>query len=578
MVQITDDQWTIACHTGHNASIVVAKGRKILEVIEFERFVSYKNAGYMHLSLPAKNVDTWRWEKPYIDEDRFLVQSKLIKDYISRKYTESFDYGLIQGIFLDENNKIAIHNFECISRFKSLFNVREWAPLCSHHKSHAANAFYQSPYDKALCISADGIGNDGSFNLYLNEREKETVFLTSVKRRFLGILYAFFAYYCDDITTHTDSKASEDLEYAGKIMGLSSYGKVREEWLPHFIKFYKSHDIHQTPFNTVINTFDEFQIYNENQQRRLFSDLSDKIGVEFNIINKLTGQLQHDVVATSQRAFEEVFIETIMPHLNNYSDLPVCFSGGCALNIILNTRLVEELGREVFVGPSPNDSGQALGMMLDYLKPKEPFDATYSGVPILDIDSLSFYLHSDKIHNINLLNITDLATKIAAGKIFGIVRGRSENGPRALGNRSILCNPAIPEMKDILNYKVKKREPYRPFAPVVRLEDVNKYFHWEKESRWMSFCPRVREEYASKLPSITHVDGTARVQTVTKEQNEFLYNLLTEIEKITGMGVLLNTSFNIAGKPLVSTARDALWMLDNTGLDGLVIEDIQIEK
>jgi len=133
-------------------------------------------------------------------------------------------------------------------------------------------------------------------------------------------------------------------------------------------------------------------------------------------------------------------------------------------------------------------------------------------------------------------------------------------------------------MKDILNMKVKNREYYRPFAPVVRLEDVNKYFEFDQESRWMSFCPKVREEYRNILKAVTHVDGTARVQTVTREQNEFLYELLTIMEQKTKVGVLLNTSFNIGGKPILNSYRDATWMLENTQMDGLVLDDYYIIK
>jgi carbamoyltransferase len=133
-------------------------------------------------------------------------------------------------------------------------------------------------------------------------------------------------------------------------------------------------------------------------------------------------------------------------------------------------------------------------------------------------------------------------------------------------------------MKDILNAKVKHREWYRPFAPVVRLEDVSSYFEWEGESRWMTFCPKVKPEWREKLAAVTHVDNTARVQTVTREQNEWLYDLLTEFKSITGVGVLLNTSFNVDGKPILSTIKDAFKILQETQMDGLVLENVYIKK
>ena len=133
-------------------------------------------------------------------------------------------------------------------------------------------------------------------------------------------------------------------------------------------------------------------------------------------------------------------------------------------------------------------------------------------------------------------------------------------------------------MKDILNAKVKHREWYRPFAPVVRLEDVSKYFDWEGDSRWMSFCPTVKEEWREKLGAITHIDNTARVQTVTREENEWLYDLLTEFEKVTGVGILLNTSFNVNRMPILTTCKEAVQVFEATEMDGLVIENEYIKK
>jgi len=176
------------------------------------------------------------------------------------------------------------------------------------------------------------------------------------------------------------------------------------------------------------------------------------------------------------------------------------------------------------------------------------------------------------------LTIKTLSKDLNEGLIVGVVRDTSEHGPRALGNRSILCNPTYPNMKDILNEKVKNREWYRPFAPVCRLEDVSKYFDFDGESRWMSFCPTVKEEYRDKLVSITHVDGTARVQTVTKEQNPWLYELLTEFEKESGVGVLLNTSFNVNGKPILSRYSDAFEVYNNTKMDALVLDKFYFKK
>ena len=270
-----------------------------------------------------------------------------------------------------------------------------------------------------------------------------------------------------------------------------------------------------------------------------------------------------DLAATSQHVFEEVFFEIVTPYLDEYKHLPVCVSGGCALNVVLNTKLKERIQRDVFVAPNSNDCGLALGMLLDFEKPQEQVDATYCGLPPMDPDALYELIESKWTDE---YDVEKAARHLCDGRIIGTIWGNSEHGPRALGNRSIICNPSIPGMKDILNEKVKKREWFRPFAPIVRLEDVDKYFHFKGESRFMSFYATVRDEWKEKLAAITHVDGTARVQTITREQNERMYDLITAFEKMSGIGVLLNTSFNVNGKPLINSYKDALKMLD-CGLD-----------
>jgi carbamoyltransferase len=402
----------------------------------------------------------------------------------------------------------------------------------------------------------DGCGNDGTFNVYLNDRDGNSKLLSKFDLD-LGITYTLFGQYFGDIKLENSFCYDGELSYPGKIMGLASYGKINDDWLGHLKNFYST----KLPLN--------------------FSDkisfLSELIGIKFDTNDRLYNQLEYDLAATSQKAFEEVFLEKVKPIFDEYQELPVCFSGGCAMNIILNTRLVEEFGKQVFIGPNPNDSGIALGMMLDYIKPKKQFDATYMGSSLLDIDSLACQLFETD-YSVKTLNIKNLASIIVDGAIIGVARGRSEVGLRALGNRSILCNPALSNMKEILNSKVKRREWYRPFAPVVRLQDLNKYFDWEQESRWMSFCPKVKKDYRDKLPAITHVDGTSRVQTVTESQNEFLYKLLTEIEKLTGIGILLNTSFNVDGKPIISTVKDSIELLETSELDGIVLENTMVIK
>ena len=191
-----------------------------------------------------------------------------------------------------------------------------------------------------------------------------------------------------------------------------------------------------------------------------------------------------------------------------------------------------------------------------------------------DYDELETYI--DK-YSATKVNKRDIAQLLKDGKILGLVYGDSEVGPRALGNRSIVCDPNIADMKDILNSKVKFREWYRPFAPFCKKEDAHKYFDSPnfENLEYMSYAPRVKVD---TLPSITHVDGTARLQTVTEESHKEFYELLTEFGKISDTNVLLNTSFNIRGYPILSSIKDALYALNNTQMDYVVIDDYLFEK
>ena len=534
----------IAFYGSHNAAYVVEENGEILLVLELERFLNYKNSGLAQYKCPKT-------------ED-ILFYAQYIPQWIMNKFNiTEFEncYFLNTDVIISEK-----HELETYIPAKNFIHGL-------HHEAHAAGCFYQSPYPEMLVFSFDGGGNDGKFNIYHCIRGESPKLLECVNSPLfdsphiyydLGFPYMTLGHYLKDIKF--EDLGTGNLVYPGKIMGLASYGEVREEWLPAFMDFYKSN----------LNGLDYEQYVNE---------LGNKIGVTFDIYERIEDKLAWDIAATTQRAFEDSFLEIALPYMNEYPDLPIGIAGGCGLNILLNTRLVNEFDKEVFVGPDPNDCGIALGLMLNHLRPEKPFDSTYSGTTLLDLDSLSYYIQNTHIRfTSNFLDQDDLINDLSEGKIVGVARGRSEHGARALGNRSIICNPSIPEMKDTLNAKVKHREWYRPFAPVVRLEDVNKYFEWNKESKWMSFCPKVREEWKEKLGAITHVDGTARVQTVTREQNEWLYDLLTKFEEKTGIGVLLNTSFNVDGKPILSTVKDAFTILEKTELDCLIIEDYYFKK
>ena len=427
---------------------------------------------------------------------------------------------------------------------RQVFNYRDAETIATHHKTHAASAYYQSPYEEALIISFDGGGDDGFFNIYRGDRDGIR-FLERIDCDFGGG-YTFLASLIEEVTK--DSR--NGLALAGKLMGLCAYGNSQSDLEGLFAEFYFNRD---------------------------FQKIIDKLGLEFPKDYKpwtlkdykYKGQKAFDIAATAQKAFEKAFFQVLEKYDNN---IPICITGGCGLNVLLNEKIKNDFNPQVFVPPNPNDCGLSVGHLFEFIKPKEQLSLTYSGMPLVDRNELEDRIEEYSAKKVNMSQVAQL---LKEGKILGFVYGDSEVGPRALGNRSIVCNPSFPQMKDVLNLKVKFREWYRPFAPFCRIEDSMKYF----ESRnfdnleFMSFAPDVKDEWRSFLPSITHIDGTSRLQTVTKSSHSKFHELLTEFSQIAEIPVLLNTSFNIRGKPILSSIEDAIKVLETTELDGVVIED-----
>ena len=387
-----------------------------------------------------------------------------------------------------------------------VFNTREVKTISNHHENHAYCAYYQSPYREALIVSYDGGGDGQSFNFYYVEGD-DMKLIESLPLN-LGREYWKSASRIKDIVDNSKTRR----EYAGKMMGLSAYGKVDKQ-----------------------------------------------------------SKLDIDIAATAQKNFANKLLSNLERHI---TDIPIILTGGCALNVLVNEKIKQKYNNSIFVPPNPHDGGLSLGHLFNYIKPKTRVNVTYSGIPLLDRSRLSEYIRK---YNAVKINKRQIAEKLKDGKIIGLVYGDSEVGPRALGNRSIVCDPNIADMKDILNSKVKFREWYRPFAPFCKKEEAHKYFDSPNFENldYMSYAVRVKVD---TLPSITHVDGTARLQTVTEKSHSHFYELLTEFGKISETNVLLNTSFNIRGYPILSTIDDALYALNNTDMDYVVIENYLFTK
>lgn len=514
----------ISAYGSHNAAIsMFYKGN--YTVVEVERWLNSKNAGLTTYN-PVRNM-------------------QLVFDEICQYLLDQTD-----------KSEVDVYIAGYMGSVRPKFKYHKYV-VCDHHIAHAAGAFYQSPYRKSLVFTFDGGGDAGFFNVYLCDRTTGINLIDKFDQD-LGFPYMILADYLKDIKK--EALTVGNLVYAGKLMGLCSYGNVREEWLPAFDAFYDK-------FNYTGNSY----LGGAEARYEALTTLFKEMGVEdFDLENSsYEGQFAWDIAATTQAAFERQFFKYARRYLDQYPELPVALSGGCALNVLLNTKLLEERKGEVFVPPNTNDCGISVGGLLWYLAPESQTDLTYSGLPVMDDNRFAEYMESGGYAVIPNINAKDIAGFIADGNILGVVQGNSEHGSRALGNRSIICNP-IEGMKDTLNHKVKNREWYRPFAPITRVEDANKYFHFAgTESRHMVFVAEVRDEWKSTLPAITHEDGTGRLQTLTRQQNELIYDVITEFEAMTGHGVILNTSFNVNGKPILTRLSDALEILSKTKLDAV---------
>jgi len=533
--------FNLGIHGAHNASVAISEDEEILEVVEIERLMGVKNSGLFFYESFSNPVEVLRH----------------VKNYFMERYGAE-RYETIAINCMPNPEEIDVIDFDDIFDYGNVEHV-------PHHEAHASSAFYQSPYENALIISFDGGSEEKFFNIYLAEDRKEPLKKLYVGERDYATSYMACGHYIPFI--RREQIYTGNLVYPGKLMGYAAYGEPREEYVEKFKEFYlaRTEDDVQNAANAFCKLFGVGyrNMYPGNPDNPLHHELD---GPGF--FNEKDAR---DVAASNQFVFEELFYDEIKPFLDTYHDYPVILTGGCALNILNNTKIAELREGEVFVPPNPNDSGIALGCLLKVVKPYEQVDATYLGPEVWDKYKLPHYL--GKYPKVKNYDPSEIAQKLFDGLVFGVVRDRSELGPRALGNRSLICSAAHPAAKQVMNQKIKNREMYRPLSPIVRLEDAEKYFEWEYESRHMTYSVPVREEYRDILHAITHVDGTARIQTVTEDQNEFIYELLCAMSDIHNFAVILNTSFNTAGKPILNTYEEAFEVLHTKPINGLIIED-----
>ena len=430
-----------------------------------------------------------------------------------------------------------------------------------HHLTHAANACYASPFTDAACIVVDGEGEKGAVSIYSYKNGTIKTVQESKNFASLGTFYGTVTALCG----FDWSKGEE-----WKVMGLAPYGKVDPELYEQMRSLLevKGCCLKQPSPSKLASLLCSIQ------SRALSASASYWDAV--------------DIACTGQQVFADVMEEL----LNNLYKLGISdnlvLSGGCALNSSLNGMILEKTPfKALYVPSAPSDDGNAIGAALlayyedyPYKSSKTDWQSPYLGSTISE-KSLDNMLRFSRIEHLRHLPGTvylEAARLLSEGKLVGWVQGRAEFGPRALGNRSILADPRSSNMKSIINERVKFREDYRPFAPSILHECGDKYFENYQESPYMERTLRWHPEVREQVPAVVHTNGTGRLQTVKREWNEKFYNLICAFYEITGVPILLNTSLNVMGKPIIHSLEDALSIFYTVGLDALVIEDYLIEK
>jgi len=562
----------ISCYY-HDSAAAILKDGHIIAAAEEERFSRKKfDDGFPSMAIDwclqdvgirPEQVDSVAfYDKPVLKFDRLLDNYITVAPRGLYSFLDIIPKWLHKRLWIKDDIKKHLKGFKGEIIFPE------------HHMSHAAYAFYTSPFKESAVLSIDGVGEwtTTSFGTAQNNSIK----LTDDIRwpHSVGLFYSAFTYFLG-------FKVNEG-EY--KLMGLSSYGepKYYDLILKELIDVKNDGSIH---LNMKYFAF----TYDNVMTNDKFSEL---FGISPRGKNEKIEQIHFDIGASAQKVLEDVILK-VANHVHKKTQMKnLCFGGGVALNGIANYNLLKNGPFEnIHIPPSPGDGGSAVGcaQYLYYIhnkskriietdQAKRIRENVYVG-PQFNDEEINHFFDSNKItyqkfDRQSLLQNT--AKLISNGKIVGWYQGKMEWGPRSLGNRSILADPREAKMKDILNEKIKHRESFRPFAPSILEEHTTDYFDIDVPSPYMLMVTNVKQP--DKIPAVTHVDGTGRLQTVSKQANPLYYDLINEFYKITGVPVVINTSMNVMGEPIANTPEQAYNMIKKTDMDYIVMGNNLVSK
>ena len=526
-------------------------------------------------------------------EKPFLKFERLLETYMAFAPKGFKSFSLSMPIWLREKLFQKKFLFDKLKEHDENFNDINKIKFSEHHYSHAASAFFPSPFEDAIILTLDGVGEWATTTIAVGKNNKLEIIKELHFPHSLGLLYSAFTYY-------TGFKVNSG-EY--KLMGLAPYGK------PIFRKIIleKLLDLKDDgSFKLDMKYFDY-----ATGLKMTNSKFSELFGHPVRNSKKdLLTQFHMDISASIQSVTEEIILKITKNISSKYKINNLCLAGGVALNCVANGKIIKEkIFDHIWIQPAAGDAGGSLGAALAYwhhelkkprLNTRDQMKGAYLG-PKFENDFIEKKLKSlnanyKKLNRDEIISLT--AKELSNEKTVGWFQGRMEFGPRALGGRSILADPRSEKMQKELNLKIKFRESFRPFAPSVLREDLNEWFDLDCDSPYMLLVSEVKKDKQikmkmedeklfgidklnvkrSSIPAITHVDYSARIQTVHKETNPRYYDLIKEFKKITNCSVLVNTSFNVRGEPIVCSVEDAFNCFMGTNLDILVIEDFILFK